>query len=98
MPKTKAEHDALIDKSKNGAIIEEERPVKGPFYLGMNRTDGEDFIWGDGSLLTWTAWGRKEPRSKRNYNCVVLKWKRKQWLWYAEKCTKKRRFICEKGK
>ena len=81
---TKEENDYLIGKFNKYS------------WIGANDLVKEGaFQWVDGSLVTFSAWGEKEPNGGTAENCVQFHDVHNN-LWNDGKCDLKNFFICER--
>ena len=65
-------------------------------WIGFERVRYNDttseFVWLDGTLSPWTAWGRGEPNdSGQGEGCTILKTN----YWNDYPCDSPKRFVCE---
>ena len=63
------------------------------FWLGGRDVDTEgDWIWSDGSSMSWTDWGGTEPNGGTSEDCLA--WWGEGRYWFDAKCEGQRYFVC----
>ena len=68
-------------------------------WCGLNKKDNKnDFEWVSGEESAYTNWAPNQPSSSGKKHCVHLRFAGHKNKWVMEKCAKKRRFTCEKGR
>uniref|UniRef100_A0A3Q3KH59 C-type lectin domain-containing protein n=1 Tax=Monopterus albus TaxID=43700 RepID=A0A3Q3KH59_MONAL len=63
-----------------------------PVWIGLNSNTGGRFKWVDNWLLSYTKWGRDEP--KNNYGCVYIDVDR---TWKTAPCTNNYYSLCKRS-
>ncbi|RXG73442.1 C-type mannose receptor 2, partial [Armadillidium vulgare] len=66
-------------------------------WIGLNDNKLEDdFVWRDGSEVTFTKWSLDGSMNSEEKNCVELS-ENYNFSWVAENCEEQRRFVCEEA-
>ena len=67
-------------------------------WIGASRCRTDEFCWPDGSSVRWAAWNQGEPNNVSE-GCVNILFKiNVTGKWNDASCTKKKSFICTRGK
>jgi hypothetical protein len=90
-------HMVSVDDALENAWIDTvvDTHTSGEWWIGFNdvATEG-DFVWEDGSTVTYTNWHTDEPNNLNNEDCVELNY----WVnssWNDKDCGELRSYVCE---
>ena len=68
-------------------------------WNGLNNKDDKNVLeWVSGEDSRYTYWAPNEPRKSKKKRCVHMHQAGQELKWKMERCSKKKRFICEKGR
>ena len=64
------------------------------YWIGLSRSDSNsEFMWSDGSSLSYTRWSSSHPINE--LNCVSVFGDRNEW--YSRDCNEVKPYVCETG-
>ncbi|MFT5679608.1 MAG: hypothetical protein ACI8RZ_000512, partial [Myxococcota bacterium] len=82
----------IDDATENSAVA---ALYSSTFWIGFNDHDSEgDFVWEDGSAVTFTSWGSGEPNDSSNEDCTHTNWS-SAGIWNDYDCSNTEPFVCE---
>ncbi len=68
-------------------------------WCGLNNKDNQkELKWVSGEESDFTTWAPNQPRKSKKRRCVHIQVASDNHKWVMQKCAKKYRFTCEKGK
>ena len=64
------------------------------YWIGLSRSNSNsEFMWSDGSSLSYTRWSSGHPIN--GLNCVSVRGDRTEW--YSRNCSEVKPYVCETG-
>ena len=64
------------------------------YWIGLYRQDNDsEFMWSDGSSLSYTRWSDGHPID--GMNCVSVRGDSTEW--YSRNCSEAKPYVCERG-
>ena len=83
---------ALADTMSNE--IERVTQDTDEYWIGLSRSNSNsEFMWSDGSSLSYTRWSSGHPIN--GLNCVSVKGGSTEW--YSRNCSEVKPYVCETG-